>query len=649
MGSTGAHRGKPDPGHDCSRLAAGPASILLLILASATQAREAQGLSSLSLEELVDVQVTSVSKSPERLSQAAAAIYVITGEDIRRSGVSTLTEALRLAPNLRVTQLGSYNHVVSTRGFGGSPSAQNFSNKLLMLVDGRSVYSPLFSGIYLDSQDVLLSDVSRIEVISGPGSSLWGANAMNGVINVITRPAYLTEGTALTASAGTDQQLVGLRHGATFGATGSWRIHGKAMRGDAMDLSPDLGADDAWRRGQAGFRMDLTRVEGNLTLQGDVHHGEMQRPGTDRERVTGANLLARWERESQQGKLQVQAYFDHVQRDTREQEDMRVNTFDLEVQQDLAIGSRHSFTWGAGARLHRYHIRGSAGLRFDPAARNLELWNLFAQDTIALGDQVRVTLGLKLEHNAFSGWEPQPELRLAWQPQPSLLFWAAAARAIRAPTPFDTDVDEYLGELHMIEGDPQFQSEKLLAYDAGTRMRVGQSLWLSASVFYNRYDDLRTIEWGAAPDFLPLHWDNQMHGHTYGFNAWATWQVTDWWRLAPGFELLRKRLEFDSTSFGPLGVHQSGNDPKGHARLVSSMDLGDRQLLELTVRHVGRLPEPRMGAYTELSARYAYRITEALELSLRGVNLLHGHHREYPAGDGRLIRRGAMLEARWSR
>lgn len=645
MGNPRARRALRLRPRQCLRVAC----LGLLMVAGTSRAQEGGGnLAALSLEELADVQVTSVSRVAEPLRSAAAAIYVITEEDIRRSGVTTLAEALRLAPNLRLTQLGAGEHVVSARGFGGAQEAQNFSNKMLMLIDGRSVYSPLFSGISLDTQDVLLSDVSRIEVISGPGASLWGANAMNGVINVITRPAYLTQGTVVSAVAGADEQLVGLRHGRRLGEAGSWRMYGKALRHDAADLEPGVGAGDAWRRAQAGFRMDLADAAGGgLTLQADAYRGRAQRPGPDSALLTGANMLARWDRQSGRAGLSVQAYFDHVQRDTRLQEDVRVNTFDLEVQQQLLLG-RHSLIWGAGARLHRYHIRPSAGLQFVPPERSLQLWNLFAQDTVTLGEQTRLTLGLKLEHNRFSGWEPQPEMRIAWQPTASMLLWASAARAIRSPTPFDTDVAEFVDGIQLLEGDPGFRPETVGAYEAGLRMQVGGSLRLSASLFHNRYDDLRTVEWGDAPAYLPLRWGNGMHGQTQGIDAWATWQVAPWWRLTPGVALVRKKLRFDAASFSPLGLEQSGNDPRGHARLTSSMDLGRSQLLEISVRHVGRLPQPHLSAHTALSARYARRITSALELSLRGVNLLRRHHREYPAGHGRLIRREVMIEARWS-
>jgi iron complex outermembrane receptor protein len=610
---------------------------------------EQDTLASLSLEELGSIEVTSVSKGAEPLHGAPAAIYVITQSDIRRSGATTIAEALRLAPNLRIMQLGSANHVASTRGFGGHQEAQSFSNKLLVMIDGRSVYSPLFSGVYLDSQDVLMSDIARIEVISGPGATLWGANAMHGVINIITRPAYLTEGTTLAAGAGTEQQHLGARHGGGAGDGGAYRIYGKALRGDALDVEPGTSAGDSWRRAQAGFRMDFTHATGDITAQGDVYKGEHERPGADSEYVTGANLLARWQHRTRRSQLQVQGYFDHVQRHTVLQEGQRVNTFDLELQQELQVGASHSFIWGAGARFHRYHIRPSQNLQFDPASRTLQLWNLFGQGNIALAPQLKATLGLKLEHNSFTGWEPQPELKLAWQASDSLLLWTGAARAIRAPTPFDTDVVEFLDGTRFLEGDPEFEPEEVVAYDVGLRFRASPDLWFSVSGFYNDYDNLRSIEWGEPPTFLPLLWGNELAGETYGVNAWATWQVNDWWRLTPGFELLRKQLHFKAGASGLAGTGQAGNDPRGHASLTSSMDLGRNQMLDLSLRHVGRLPDPALPAYTELSARYAVRMSDSLELSLRGTNLLHRRHREYPASSGLLVRRAVMAEVRWRR
>lgn len=439
-----------------------------------------------------------------------------------------------------------------------------------------------------------------------------------------------------------------MRHGDRLGQDGAWRAYGKALRADALESGEGSSAGDGWQRAQAGFRLDLTRAAGEFTAQGDAYKGRYERPGADQENVTGANLLTRWHYRTDRGAWRAQAWFDHVQRHTRQQEGQRVNTFDIELQQDVHRGSRHDVVWGAGARVHRYRIRNAQNLQFEPAARTLQLYNLFAQDTIALGPELRLTLGLKLEHNSFSGWEPQPHLRLAWQADRAVLVWAAASRAIRSPTPFDTDVVEYLEGVRFLEGNPDFRPEAVAAYETGIRLGSSAGFWLSASAFYNEYDDLRTIEFGDSPGPLPLRWGNLMTGRTWGLNAWATWQVTPWWQLRPGFELLRRDLRLKAGASGLLGTAQAGNDPRGHASLVSSIALDARHSLELALRHVGALPEPALPAYTELSARYAWLASGTLELSLRGTNLLHSSHREYPAPGGALIGRAVMAEARWS-
>ncbi|MEO6369356.1 MAG: TonB-dependent receptor [Steroidobacteraceae bacterium] len=621
--------------------------VVAAILPQVTPAAQSEDLLRLSLAELGDIQVTSVSKTPELLREAPAAIYVITQDDIRRSGATSLAEALRLAPNLRMTQLSSSNYVTSARGMSGRPDAQNFSNKLLILIDGRSVYTPLFSGIILDSQDVALSDISRIEVISGPGATLWGANAMNGVINIITRPAYLTQGAAVTARAGNRELGLTARYGSKAGEDGAFRVYGKAFERDAMSLQDGSSAGDSWRRGQAGFRMDFNLPKGTTTLQGDAYAGSNERAGPGEERVSGANLLGRWESQTDRSEFHLQAFVDHMKRGAPLTGiPFQVDTFDVEAQQSLLLGS-HKLVWGGGGRFNRIEIDNSETLLFLPSTRNLELWNIFGQDTLTLNPSLKLTVGLKLEHNSFSGWEPQPDARLAWQATDGLLVWAAASRAIRAPTPFDVDVVERIGGRDFLVGNPEFQAENVITYETGIRASLSSTLLMSMSTFYNRYNDLRTVEFSSPPTLLPLFWDNRLEGHTYGMTAWAQWQVTPRWRLAPGFELLEKRLDFKPGASGLIGVGQAGNDPQGHALLTSSLDLGRAQSLEFSLRHVGRLPDPALAAYTELSARYAWRTSSGWELSVHGVNLLHGKHQEYPGTEGAFIRRAIVAEARW--
>ncbi len=609
----------------------------------------ADDLTQLSLDQLGDLQVTSVSRSPEVLRGAPAAIYVITHEDIERSGATTLPEALRLAPNIRITQQDSSDYVAAARGFGGNTDVQNFSNKLLLLIDGRSVYSPLFSGIYLDTQDVVLADVERIEVISGPGATLWGANAMNGVINVITRAAYLTEGALAGATVGNREQTVNLRYGQKLRDDLAFRIYAKALQRDAMERG-GVDAQDEWRRAQVGFRLDLSQAQGTFTLQGDGYLGDDQRAGPGRQDMGGANLLARWQRQTALGELQLQGFFDHVHRDAPAGGvPFTLDTYDAEVQQELNPGARHRLMLGAGLRRHDYRISNSTSLLFEPPRRDLLQLNAFAQDTISLLDSLKLTLGIKLERNDYSGWEPQPDVRLAWQPNGSTLLWGSISRAVRSPTPFDVDVIERVGGMDFLRGNPDFQSEKVLAYEVGYRGELSPRFSLSLSGYYNVHEDLRTVEFGAPPVFLPLRWDNLMKGHSHGVTAWAKWQVTDWWRLSPGVTLLRKDLRFRAGSSQVLGVAQAGNDPHGLGLITSSMQFGRARTLDITLRHVASLPDPALPAYTELSARFGWKVATEWEVALAGTNLLHARHQEYPQPTGATIRRSIAAELRWKR
>jgi iron complex outermembrane recepter protein len=609
----------------------------------------ADELAGLSLQELGNVPVISVSRSPELLREAPAAIYVISHEEIMRSGATSLVDALRLAPNLRIMQLGSNNFVASARGFGGKSDVQNFSNKLLLLIDGRSVYSPLYSGIYLDAPDLVIGDIDHIEVISGPGATLWGANAVNGVINVITRPAYLTDGAAVTATLGPEEQDLSFRYGGQVRDDLSYRIYAKGFQRDAASLQDGSSAEDAWYKGQAGFRMDWSLAAGTATVQGDAYSGIEDQPGQGKQAISGANMLGRWQTHTDRTDFQLQGYIDHSQRAAPlDGVAFVLNTYDVEFQQGINVGAANKIIWGGGTRFHRYDITNSATLLFLPPDRTLELWNIFGQDTVSLNSSLKLTVGLKLEHNSYTGWEPQPDARLAWQLSDSTLLWAAVSRAARTPTPFDADVVEKVGALVFLTGNKDFQSEQVWAYEVGYRALFTSRFSVSVSGFFNAYDDLRTVETATPTVFLPLRWDNQMEGHTYGVTAWAKWQVTDWWRLEPGFALLRKELQFKPGASGLLGVQQSGNDPRGTGLLTSSMDLGRARTFDFTIRHVASLPDPALPAYTEMSARFAWRLSPVWELSVFGTNLLHASHLEYPATAGTQINRSIMAEARWT-
>ncbi len=620
-------------------------AVLAALLAQGVPADPAQpDLTRLSLADLSNVEVTSVLKSPEPLSQAAASIFVITHEAIMRSGATTIAGALRLAPNLLVTQYGSNNISVSARGFGGNPVAQNFSNKLLILVDGRSVYSPLFSGVYLDTLDVVMDDVDRIEVISGPGATLWGANAMNGVINIITRTAYLTDDTLVRADAGNQVRLASVRFGDRADDETSYRVYGKAFWRDTDRLADGASANDGWGKGQAGFRMDHSSERDSFTLQGDVYRGTEHQEATDDLLVVGANALVHWQHRNDWSNIDFKAFADQSERIGPIGSGAFVlHTYDAEFQQTVGLGA-HSFVWGAGERLNSYDITNTA-LIFSPASRNLTLGNIFAQDTLSLGS-LKITAGVKFEDDPYTGFSTLPDLRLSWSLPDGTVLWGAASRAIRAVTPFDHDVIEKLGDLVYLTGDSSFAPERVSAYEVGYRSRPAGNFSLSVAGFYNVYDDLRSIE--ATPvTFVPLRWGDLLRGDTYGIEAWANWQITDWWVLSPGLTSMRELLSYKPGSSQILGLSEVTDDPGGHGVLRSSMNLGRNVTFDLALRYIASLPQPALAAYTEMDARVAWQVNKYLEVGLIGSNLLHPRHLEFAPPNGEEITRSVLAEALW--
>src|SRR5438552_11121534 len=404
-------------------------NVFLVSAAAGAQPMRVADIGDLSIEELSNIKITSVSRHAERLSDAPAAIFVITGEDIRRSGATRLSEALRLAPNLEVARTSASSYAISARGFNNT-----IANKLLVLIDGRTVYTPLFSGVFWDAQDVMLEDVERIEVISGPGATLWGANAVNGVINVITRRAAETQGTLLAAGAGNLERGAAARQGGKLGEDGAFRVYGKVSDRDRTLRADGTSAHDSWDSGQAGFRADWGTAAGAFTLQGDAYRGTIDQASGDI-RISGGNVLGRWARQLSGGdRVQVQAYFDNTEREIPGTFTERLNILDVEFQHALRVGSQHSVIWGGGYRRADDHVSNTAAIAFLPADRNLRWGNLFVQDEIALhGDQLRLTLGTKAQSNPYTGTEFLPSARIAWKPDASRLVWSALSRAVRAP------------------------------------------------------------------------------------------------------------------------------------------------------------------------------------------------------------------------
>jgi iron complex outermembrane receptor protein len=619
----------------------------VLFWAGRASAEEQPDLSNLSIEQLAQVKVTSVSKQAEPLSEAPASLYVIDHDQIVRSGALTIPEILRLAPNIQVYQSSPSHWIVTARGLNGLPSAQSFSNKLLVLIDGRTVYTPLFSGVYWDMPDLLPDDIERIEIISGPGATLWGANAVNGVINIITRGASSTSGFYLDVKGGTNEQVVGARLAGKAGSDLSYRAYLRWLHEDAFDLAGGGSANDAWHRLGGGFRLDWTPAARDLvTVQGDIFRGRDDEGIGALEDISGHDLVLRWNRDMGPGRqLQVQAFYDRSARDSFSQEgSFYVDTYDVDLQDSLPLGSRNQFVWGGGVRVAHYRINGTTNFFFVPDSRNLFLANLFVQDTFDLSRLVSLTAGLKAEHDPYVGTSLLPDLRLAITPAQSTLLWAAVSHAVRSATPFDEDVRESAPGI-TLTGDRNFQTEKLTAYELGLRLRPLSGLSFSATGFYHHYDDLRSVELGPGPG-LNLFWGNELAGHSYGLEAWASARPFSWWTLSAGATLQKEQFHFKPGASAPfIGTTQNGTDPDHWLTLQSSMNLGRSVTLDLNLRAVGRLADSDVPAYAELGGRFAWNASDHLQLSLLGANLLHAQHVEYPGGDA--IGRKILVGLEW--
>jgi iron complex outermembrane receptor protein len=627
--------------------------ILCCIAASPVIAEEAppragEDLSNLSIEQLANIQVRSASKREQPLSAAPAALYVIDHDQIVRSGALTIPEMLRLAPNLQVYQQTPAHWVVTARGLNGNTGVQSFSNKLLVLIDGRTVYTPLFSGVYWDLPDLLPDDIERIEVISGPGATLWGANAMNGVINIITRDAAATSGAFVDVDAGTGEQVAGVRLGGRARANLAYRVYARGLRQDAARLAGGGSAEDRWHRLGGGFRVDWTPAQSDtVALQGDLFSGREDERGPTHEEISGGDLVGRWNRNLGDGQqLQVQAFFDRFRRADRPSNgSFFADTYDVDAQHSFKLGDRNDVVWGGGARVVHYRITGTPNLFFAPNSRSLFLGNAFVQDTIALSDALSLTAGVKAEHDPYVGFSLLPDFRVALKPARSLLLWGAVSRAVRSPTPFDEDVQERVGAIVALSGNPDFRTEKLTAYELGLRAQPLTGLSFSVTGFYHHYDDLRTVERIAGPANLNLMWGNGLAGRSYGLEAWGNLSPLDWWTLSAGATFLNEDFHFKPGASGIAGTSQNGLDPGHWFTLRSSMNLGPSVTFDADLLAVGRLQGSNVPAYAELGGRISWNVTDHLALTLVGANLLHSAHVEYPGGDG--IPRKVLAGLQW--
>lgn len=622
----------------------GTAAILLLGASYAFSAEQTardsiptSELKKYSLEELMSMDISIVSKRSEPISGAAAMVQVVSNEDIRHSAATTLPEALRLAPNLQVAQIDSRQWAITSRGFNNS-----IANKLLVLIDGRTVYTPLFSGVFWDAQDVFLPDLDRIEVISGPGASLWGANAVNGVINVITRSARDPEsrGLLMQAGAGTGVRGLGrIRYGGQATDELSYRVYAQHDNHDDSHLPDGTEADDAWLLTQGGFRIDCVPSDDrSWTLQGDAYTGTFNQPdttrslnraviNTDNTSISGGNLLGRWNgRISGSSNLEIQAYYDYTNRVVPGTFGETRNSLNLQVQNRLSSVEHHDIFFGAAARVSGERVTNSEVLAFLPPDLTTKLFTWFIQDEISVQDRVHVTIGTQFEHNDFSGYEVQPSIRLTFKPAEDKTLWAAVSRAVRTPSRIDRDFFVPGGPPYFLAGGPDFTSEKLMSFDLGYRFRLMDDLYVDAAAFYHRYDDLRSLEPSA-----PATIANGLEGDAGGGTVVANYQVTGWWRLKCGYTRLEKSIRLKPGSADVNGGEGEGNDPRHQVMLNSSMHLPGDIDLELLGRTVSALTNAsaRVPAYFAFDAGIHWHPDPALTFSLLGQDLPMGQHPEF--------------------
>ena len=595
--------------------------------------------------------VTSVSKKETKLSESPAAISVITQEDIRRSGLTSLPELLRTVPGLDVARINGNQWAVSSRGFN-----YQYGNKLLVLVDGRAVYTPSFGGVFWNAQAVVLEDLDRIEVIRGPGATLWGANAVNGVINIITKSAKDTQGGLITTTVGTeDQSSTAIRHGGQLGTNLFYRAYVKYFNRDGLVDSTGRSAPDDWNSIRGGLRLDWEpSLESQFTLQGDfystaagVNIQQPQQAPPFSQSINpvahnrGGNVLGRWARSfSDTSQLTVQTYFDHLKQDDG-LETLNQDTYDLDLQHRFALGARNDIVWGAGYRFTSLSVAPSFFATFNPPSRQLQLFNVFVQDDLTLvPDRLRLTLGSKFEHNDLTGLEIQPSVRLRWTPNEHQTAWAAVSRAIRTPSLAERDIRvnpaAFPGGLVSIFGNPNAKAEELIAYELGYRIEPVRQLSLDATMFYNVYRGLlgtvgNPLGFEAVP--APPHalvsstFQNSQAGETYGAELIARWQVTDTWRLTSSYTWLRMHLRPSATA--------EAESPQQQVQLRSDLDLPHHFQLNGSAYFVDRVnsatsanPAVPVSAYVRLDVGVTWRPTQSLEMSIRGQNLLDNQHPE---------------------
>jgi iron complex outermembrane receptor protein len=656
--------------------------LLLLALLAARAQQPASDLSTLQIEDLMNIDVTSASKKEQKISRVPAAIFVITQDDIRRSGAIDIPDVLRMVPGLEVAQINPSTWAISARGFNGQ-----YANKLLLLMDGRTVYSPIFSGVYWDAQDVTLDSIERIEVIRGPGATVWGANAVNGVINIITKVAQDTQGGIATAAGGNLLHGAGtVRYGGKIGARGFYRAFGEGFEMSHFLTLDHQNAEDDWYRFQGGFRVDEDlSAKDSLTLEGDAIRGNageivpvilsLQPPVNGnvalRDRFSVWSALGRWRRVRSPGsETTLQVYFD---RSTRNDTTYGVglNTFDIDFQHRHAWGQRQDFVWGVGYRLNSDRSANDFRISTNPLALNYQTFSSFVQDEIAiLPDHLYASVGTKLEHNYFTGFNLQPTARITWALKDRDMLWAAISGAQRTPSRGETGIRDNLSVepgpdnlpiVISIIGNPAQKNERLIASEAGFRKAFTDRLSFDSAVFFNRYRDLLSgqagtplLETNPLPVRLlvPINVGNELYGETHGIEIFASAKLASRWTLSPGYAFLTMHLHPDANSLDTItGPDTQGSSPNQQAQLRSFVNLPMHWQWTTSAYFVGRLVYQQIPSYTRLDTNLSWQPSDKISLGLVGQNLLRNLHQEYNGSDltevPSLIRRSAYARFTW--
>ncbi len=608
-------------------------SMLILILAlfmNTVQANEIDNLG-LSLGDLFNIDITIASRHSENIFETPSAAYVITQEDIRRSGMSSIPELLRLVPGFGVGQIDGNIWSLSSRGFKDS-----HSDKLLVLVDGRSVYTPMFGGVYWDVQGYLLEDIEQIEIIRGPGATLWGANAVNGIVNIITKNSYETEGGLAVAGKGTNQEyLVGGRYGGWIGDNLSYRFYVKNNKRTENLYVNGEDAFDGTDVPQVGFYINWDKDNKNrLSFHGDYYDGTRGlNKWREDENVAGGNVVLRWEHSiSDTSDFSLQFYYDRTERHSSIIGEDR-NTYDLDMQHNFTLGG-NDIIWGMAYRYTGDETDEGSRTLLNPVSDSYATLSVFIQDKISLVDNhLRLTFGSKFEDNSYTGFEYQPSIKLMGIVNSSHSTWASISRAIKTPNRIDRDFDISMGFAGPFEmfakGNKDMISEKVIAYEVGYRFKSKSTFSLDIAAFYNDYEDIfsKNQTTDAVNKQIIFSFANDRIGKTYGFETLANWQIAPSWKLSTSWSFLEMDITVPPEDLD-AEAELEGVNPQNQMQIRSYWDINNDWEFDIMAFYVDEIFNGEVDDYLRLDLRLGWNLRRNLELSIGVQNALDSKHPE---------------------